>query len=311
MASLSTPGPVGAAKRHQELKAKESNVGAPPSRRNLDLGTLASSTRTEQVADEFKSRITFLEDHVRRLTEELSRAQTSNISSVQAETGGSKAPLGGVTRASFLEGLVDGAPLPPWLTDAKYLSPLLIAYDDRIAQQEELLKQREEQFVGLKKDTQDLVRENDRLSGDLAHHAQLLAHRAEANYGSSAHDQQEFTERIELLTKENDVLVHQQRDQTAHLSELNKQLESRTQEVVSLGSELGYCTRSLSKAEADVADLDSVCMELQGELKRMTQKCVEQERKIGKLQNEVGCSCLAAGTDGLGNREKRAGRAAG
>ena len=34
-----------------------------------------------------------------------------------------------------MQGLVDGAPLPPWLTDAQYLSPLLVAYDQRLAEQ--------------------------------------------------------------------------------------------------------------------------------------------------------------------------------
>jgi hypothetical protein len=33
----------------------------------------------------------------------------------------------------LVSGLDDGAPLPAWLKDRRYLNPLLAAYDDRIA----------------------------------------------------------------------------------------------------------------------------------------------------------------------------------
>ncbi len=31
------------------------------------------------------------------------------------------------------QGLEDGAPLPPWLVDQRYMCPLLVAYDARLA----------------------------------------------------------------------------------------------------------------------------------------------------------------------------------
>jgi hypothetical protein len=36
---------------------------------------------------------------------------------------------------SAAQALPDGAPLPAWLSDSQYLSPLLLAYDQRIAEQ--------------------------------------------------------------------------------------------------------------------------------------------------------------------------------
>lgn len=42
---------------------------------------------------------------------------------------------GKTTHGGAKQGMAEGAPLPPWLTDAQYLSPLLIAYDQSIADQ--------------------------------------------------------------------------------------------------------------------------------------------------------------------------------
>lgn len=104
----------------------------------------------------------FLRDQVRRLTDELARAQ-STLGHSHSTADGAAASQGG---RSFLEvrardrgksllqretegmcaddvcvavaaaqALPDGAPLPAWLSDSQYLSPLLLAYDQRIAEQ--------------------------------------------------------------------------------------------------------------------------------------------------------------------------------
>lgn len=122
----------------------------------VDIGTLPFPGSNQQDgAAEGKSNQKFLEDMVRRLSEELSKLQSSDKPAPDSRSVASatppaflevkaalsparpRLPCSGPTPCGFapIQGLAEGAPLPLWLSDAKYMSPLLVIYDKQLREQ--------------------------------------------------------------------------------------------------------------------------------------------------------------------------------
>lgn len=164
----------------------------------------------------------FLTDQVRRLTDELARAQSALGGSRSALDGSTPKPhsrsflevretaaeprsrtrqpaesyasesapawpVSLTTRRwnGGMQALPDGSSLPAWLSDSQYLSPLLLAYDERIADQEARLAAQLHGLTALSAKVETVVRENETLAGDLDHHMALLASKADTVSGGS------------------------------------------------------------------------------------------------------------------------------
>ncbi|KAI2662561.1 Centrosomal protein of 89 kDa [Labeo rohita] len=54
-------------------------------------------------------------------------------------------------------------PAPPWLLDMKYLSPLLLAYEDHLNAKDKLLKSSEEELQSLRARAEEVIQENEKL----------------------------------------------------------------------------------------------------------------------------------------------------
>lgn len=78
---------IGAA-RVRFLRSRESDIGLPPSRKHVDLGVMTTSTKSEQMMSELKAQNTFLEDQVKRLSDQLSKFQTLNFNMNSDKIGG-------------------------------------------------------------------------------------------------------------------------------------------------------------------------------------------------------------------------------
>lgn len=170
-----------------------------------------------------------LRDNVERLNKELSRYQQAmGLDAPKA------VPLPG-------EDL-----LPPWATNASLLSPLLLAYDNRIAELSQTLANArnalEEQTEKIKR----LGNENNQLREEMERKWKSFAERQKQELeggtisaGFYAQEKEEHLERIDLLTKENNILLEQLqafKSRNDHLEQRAMQCEDlankATQEVL-------------------------------------------------------------------------------
>ena len=72
------------------------------------------------------------------------------------------------------------APRPPWLESQTEMSPLLAAYDGRVAELETELTRMKEELLHANEQARSLVTENENLHSDLKHTLQKLVDQAEA-----------------------------------------------------------------------------------------------------------------------------------
>ena len=72
------------------------------------------------------------------------------------------------------------APRPPWLESQTEMSPLLAAYDGRVAELETELARMKEELLHANEQARSLITENENLHSDLKHTLQKLVDQAEA-----------------------------------------------------------------------------------------------------------------------------------
>lgn len=69
--------------------------------------------------------------------------------------------------SSHIEGRLSKGPTPPWLVDIKLLSPLLLAYEDRMKEKDKLSTTLEEEMKTFRLQVQEVVKENESLHQEL------------------------------------------------------------------------------------------------------------------------------------------------
>ncbi|XP_055011019.1 centrosomal protein of 89 kDa isoform X2 [Boleophthalmus pectinirostris] len=121
--------------------------------------------------------------------------------------------------SSKISGLSMTESPPPWLLDVKYLSPLLLAYEDRMNEKDALLKTTEEEMKRLRVHVEEVIKENEKLHNDIAKIG-----------GVTQTDWQQLQEQAFLVLQENQVLIEQleaenvksHESQSKHHSEVSK-----------------------------------------------------------------------------------------
>ncbi|XP_050972186.1 centrosomal protein of 89 kDa isoform X1 [Labeo rohita] len=123
-----------------------------------------------------------------------------------------------------LKGLPVKGPAPPWLLDMKYLSPLLLAYEDHLNAKDKLLKSSEEELQSLRARAEEVIQENEKL------HAQV-------NKSSTVSNKEwrHLQEQARLVLEENQVLIEQLELQNAKAKEAHSK---HTQEVCKVSKQL-------------------------------------------------------------------------
>uniref|UniRef100_A0A9J7XJE5 Centrosomal protein 89 n=1 Tax=Cyprinus carpio carpio TaxID=630221 RepID=A0A9J7XJE5_CYPCA len=123
-----------------------------------------------------------------------------------------------------IKGLPVKGPAPPWLLDMKYLSPLLLAYEDHLNAKDKLLKSCEEELQGLRARTEEVIQENEKL------HAQV-------NKSSTVSNKEwrHLQEQARLVLEENQVLIEQLELQHAKAKEAHSK---HTLEVCKVSKQL-------------------------------------------------------------------------
>uniref|UniRef100_A0A8K9XGV3 Centrosomal protein 89 n=1 Tax=Oncorhynchus mykiss TaxID=8022 RepID=A0A8K9XGV3_ONCMY len=152
---------------------------APPVGEQAEL--LSLRQQAQEVVDENDS----LKMTVHRLNVELSRYQTRFR------------PLG-KEESSRTHGLPLKGSAPPWLLDMKYLSPLLLSYEDRLTEKDALLQASEEELRRFRGRVEEVVQENQKLHQDL-----------KQTGGVSHKEWRQLQEQARLVLQENQVLIEQ------------------------------------------------------------------------------------------------------
>ncbi|XP_050972191.1 centrosomal protein of 89 kDa isoform X4 [Labeo rohita] len=195
-------------------KRKTSRMKESPVRRkerDISPGENSELQSLRQQAQELVDENDGLKMTVYRLNVELSRYQAR----FRPLTKDENAPL---------KGLPVKGPAPPWLLDMKYLSPLLLAYEDHLNAKDKLLKSSEEELQSLRARAEEVIQENEKL------HAQV-------NKSSTVSNKEwrHLQEQARLVLEENQVLIEQLELQNAKAKEAHSK---HTQEVCKVSKQL-------------------------------------------------------------------------
>ncbi|XP_027979486.1 centrosomal protein of 89 kDa [Eumetopias jubatus] len=148
---------------------------------------------------------------VHRLNVELSRYQTKFRHLSKEET-------------LNIDGLPSKGPTPPWLLDIKYLSPLLLAYEDRMKEKDELNATLQEEMRVFRMRVQEVVKENEELHRELTKSSPV-----------TREEWHQLQTQAELVLEENKLLIEQLEIQQRKVKDTHKE---RLQEVSKLTKQL-------------------------------------------------------------------------
>nr|XP_043885395.1 centrosomal protein of 89 kDa isoform X1 [Solea senegalensis] len=168
-----------------EREISQSQAFSTPRSSAVLAGSQAEMQNLRQHAQELVDENDALKLTVHRLNVELSRYQTCFRPLSKQES-------------SKISGLPQTGTPPPWLLDIKYLSPLLLAYDDRMTEKDILLQTMEEEVKRLQVRVEEVVKENERLHDEMV-----------KTGGVTQKDCHQLQQQAFLVLQENQVLIDQ------------------------------------------------------------------------------------------------------
>ncbi|XP_052543072.1 centrosomal protein of 89 kDa [Tympanuchus pallidicinctus] len=234
----------------QQLKVKrleeENRKLKEAAKTTHDEGDTTELLSLRQQAQELVDENDALKLTVHRLNVELSRYQTKFR------------PL---TREEHLKlnSLPTKGPPPPWLLDMKYLSPLLLAYEDRIKEKEDLNFAHEEDMKNFKVQVEELVKENEDL------HEQL-----NTNNLITSTEWHQLQTQARLVLEENRLLMEQLEIQQAKAKDSHRQ---HVQEASKLTKQIIILEEKKQSQEEQIRDY-------QKQLKALHTTCEELKAKL-------------------------------
>uniref|UniRef100_A0A8D0VBI7 Centrosomal protein of 89 kDa n=1 Tax=Sus scrofa TaxID=9823 RepID=A0A8D0VBI7_PIG len=191
-----------------------------------------------------------------------------------------------------IEGLPSKGPTPPWLLDMKYLSPLLLAYEDRMKEKDELNASLQEEMRTFKMRVQEVIKENEELHQEL-----------NKSNPVTTEDRRQLQTQAELVLEENKLLIEQlaiqqrkardtHQEHVQEVSKLTKQLMLLETKAQSQEKELNENKEQLEIVRAECQELKThldskVAMEVHtsivNELKSQLQK--EKEKENAEMED--------------------------
>ncbi|XP_062327554.1 centrosomal protein of 89 kDa-like isoform X2 [Osmerus eperlanus] len=237
-------------KENQGSSTKKSQKKSTDSRTGGSSGEQAELLSLRQQAQELVDENDSLKMTVHRLNVELSRYQARFR------------PLG-KEESSRVGGLPTKGSAPPWLLDMKYLSPLMLAYEDRLSEKDVLLQSVEEDLGKFRQRVEEVVRENERLHEELT-----------KTGGISHKEWRQLQEQARLVLQENQVLIEQLEVQHAKAKDSHSRHHTEVTKV----------SKQLMLLEAEKQRLEAELGEVRAEL-RMLQAQHQQARSC--LENAV------------------------
>uniref|UniRef100_A0A8C1TLA1 Centrosomal protein 89 n=1 Tax=Cyprinus carpio TaxID=7962 RepID=A0A8C1TLA1_CYPCA len=195
----------------QQIEHLQQEICHCHTERGISTGESSELQSLRQQAQELVDENDGLKMTVHRLNVELSRYQARFRPLTKDES-------------AHLKCLPVKGPAPPWLLDMKYLSPLLLAYEDHLNAKDKLLKFCEEELQSLRARAEEVIQENEKL------HTQV-------NKSSSVSNKEwrHLQEQARLVLEENQVLIEQLELQHAKSKEAHSK---HTQEVCKVSKQL-------------------------------------------------------------------------
>ncbi|KAM9764567.1 centrosomal protein of 89 kDa isoform 2-T2 [Menidia menidia] len=225
--------------RLQRLEQEISNSQAssdprPPERNAKEMGGLAELQSLRRQAQELVDENDALKLTVHRLNVELSRYQARFRPLSKQES-------------SKINGLPTTGSPPPWLLDMKYLCPLLLAYEDRMNEKDELMQTTEEGAKKARARLKEVIKENETLREEISRMGVV-----------SQKDCEQLQQQALLVLQENQSLIDQLEAQRAK----SKANHSRQQ------SEVTKVSKQLMLLEAEKQHLQEELEESRREVQR-------------------------------------------
>ncbi|XP_031515549.1 centrosomal protein of 89 kDa isoform X1 [Papio anubis] len=181
-----------------------------------------------------------------------------------------------------IEGLPSKGPIPPWLLDVKYLSPLLLAYEDIMKEKDELNATLKEEMRMFRMRVQEVVKENEELHQELNK--------------SSAVTSEEWCQlqtQAKLVLEENKLLleqleIQQRKAKDSHQEHL-QEVSKLTKQLMLLETKTQGQEKELVENREQLEILRAKCRELKthsdGKIAMEVHKSIVNELK-GQLQKE-------------------------
>ncbi|XP_017561687.1 centrosomal protein of 89 kDa isoform X3 [Pygocentrus nattereri] len=236
--------------KSQQILQLQQQLMHSPRERSHSTGESSELLSLRQQAQELVDENDGLKMTVHRLNVELSRYQARFKPLTKEE-------------CSQSGGLPVKRPSPPWLLDMKYLSPLLLAYEDQLMERDKLLKSCEEEVKRLRVRSEEVIQENEKLHAELGKRSSV-----------SNKEWRQLQDQARLVLEENQVLIEQLELQHTKAKETHTK---HTQEVCKVSKQVMLLEAEKHALEAE---LETVRKELQ------TLK-VEFQKTCTTLQNSV------------------------
>uniref|UniRef100_A0ABM5EUE7 Centrosomal protein of 89 kDa isoform X2 n=1 Tax=Pogona vitticeps TaxID=103695 RepID=A0ABM5EUE7_9SAUR len=170
-------------------------------------------------------------------------------------------------------------PIPPWLLDMKYLSPLMLAYEDRMREKEELIHAHAEDMKMFKARVEELVKENEELHKQLSRTSSV-----------TTKEWQQLQSQAKLVVEENTVLMEQLKIQQAKAKD---SLNQHVQESSRLAKQLMVLEAKKQNQEEEMRECQKQLDELRftyKELKASVQDHITLEEHftlINKIKSQL------------------------
>ncbi|XP_073668745.1 centrosomal protein of 89 kDa isoform X1 [Paramisgurnus dabryanus] len=196
--------------QNQQIEKLQQELSQTHTERGNSTGETSELMSLRQQAQELVDENDGLKMTVHRLNVELSRYQAR----FRPLTKDENAPL---------KGLPVKGPAPPWLLDIKYLSPLLLAYEDQLNDRDKHLKSCEEELQSLRACAEEVIQENKKL------------HTQANKCTVSNKEWRQLQEQARLVLEENQVLIDQLELQHTKAKEAHSK---HTQEVCKVSKQM-------------------------------------------------------------------------
>uniref|UniRef100_A0A2K6ABZ7 Centrosomal protein 89 n=1 Tax=Mandrillus leucophaeus TaxID=9568 RepID=A0A2K6ABZ7_MANLE len=166
-----------------------------------------------------------------------------------------------------IEGLPSKGPIPPWLLDIKYLSPLLLAYEDIMKEKDELNATLKEEMRMFRMRVQEVVKENEELHQELNKSSAV-----------TSEEWRQLQTQAKLVLEENKLLLEQLEIQQRKAKDSHQE---HLQEVSKL-------TKQLMLLETKTQGQEKELVENREQLEILRAKCRElKTHSDGKIAMEV------------------------
>ncbi len=235
-----------------------------PSREGLVVATVVDKRPKESELERLGSKVKFLENQLQRTAKEL------KIWQVRYPNVAANWPLADV----------DSQPeLPPWMASEEMMTPLLTAYDSRIAELELRISRQRGEIDVLVERAESLSMENEDLRRTHISQIDCLAPQMEGGVNATAAAGIATKEMIRQLDERNKLLV-------------NKNLVMADQ-VSNMGRELDRAHNEIKELEEQVAELTCALSETAGVARRLDKQVCDLITEKGRAEDEVGARTQA------------------